>query len=261
MVNLPCLRFVQLLSLTVLSSGVASAQNLEAAKLNAFSHKDLQITVLKNPGSIIKTGFLGSTRVDDQLVIVRVQGKVVRTYVTSTARPGKTTPDGIYLAIDRCRPNHTSNIYGSEMDWALFLDQDIAIHSTTEDHYQELGRPASAGCMRLLRDDAKELFQFATGAASTPGLGTTQDYVSTNQIGINILPEDKVKAYWDSLSKDETKIISKMAVQNRKKIDTSVKTFYKHGDKADDVLEETFQTPQGRALSNPKAKPSSRFKH
>ena len=239
-------------TLFFMSVACASATTAYAANedLVQFSDKKFQVTVIKNPNDMLRTGFLGLNKTKDELVVVRLDGKIIKTYVTSSARAGKETPEKIFNRIDRANEDHTSNLYGSEMDWALFLDEDIAIHSTTEDHYKELGKPASAGCLRLLRKDAKELFQIVTGQIAAPGAPVT-NYMAKDQIGVNILESAKIKEYWKELPQTEKNLILKMAKESRKQVNKSVKTFKKNGDIADDAHEKTIQEPARKPAQVP----------
>ncbi len=217
-------------------------------KLAEFAKKDLQITVIKNPGNVLRAdrGWRGSVTVNDELVVVRSQGKIIRAYVTSTGREGKETPDGIFLGFDRCNANHCSDIYKTEMDWALFLDEDYALHSTTEDAYCFLGKPASAGCMRMLRSDARELFEMVTGKRETPGRGV-YNHQNNNAVGTRILPKDKTREFWSALSEEERKQIADLALKSRDRVNQAIVDFNRRGDIKDDEHEDTRQEPPVQA--------------
>ncbi|MEO5668934.1 MAG: L,D-transpeptidase [Bdellovibrionota bacterium] len=248
---------ISLLGLILFVSPGAKALTGDNEKLNEFSQKDLQITIIKNPESVLKTGFLGFNKTKDEVVIVRAKGKIIRTFVTSTAMAGKETPDGIYNTIVRADENHESDIYHSEMDWALFLDKDIALHSTTENHYEQLGRPASMGCIRLLREDARELFKIAKGQIITPEIGVQKDYVAGDDIGVNLLPKASVKSYWESLPRSEQDLIIKMAKADKKKVLAQDIDFKKNGDTISDEFENSKDSPSVHHRSVP----SQQFSH
>ncbi len=100
--------------------------------------------------------------ISQQEMVVAVDGKGVHRWPVSTARPGKRTPTGTYKP-QFLSPRHRSSLYnGAPMPWAIFFHGNYAIHGT--DQVKRLGRPASAGCVRLHPDHAKTLFQMVREA-------------------------------------------------------------------------------------------------
>lgn len=80
------------------------------------------------------------------------------TWPVSTARSGKVTPRGTFYGVQHFSPNHKSSLYNNApMPHSMFFNGDIAFHGTTAE--SELGRPASAGCVRLSRKNAKAFYQ------------------------------------------------------------------------------------------------------
>lgn len=221
-----------------------------------FNKKELQLTIIKNPGNNAlwaKTGWFGKfSSINDELVVVRANGKIVRTFITSTAatKLGKSTPDGYFLGAGTCQKDHTSSIYDSEMDWSMMFCGAVGIHSTTENHYCQLGREASMGCVRLLRSNARELFQVANGEA--PLEGKTENFVAKNQLGIHVISGNGAVDYWSALSQKEKEQVLAQAAKNRKEIDAEIKKFKKEGDVQDDVYEGSRENPGGG---------SSHFRH
>lgn len=99
-------------------------------------------------------------RVDktSQTMTVYVNGWKQHTWPVSTARRGKITPTGTYHGAQWLSKNHKSSRYNNApMPYAIFYDGHYAIHGT--DQVSRLGRPASAGCVRLHPDNAKILFE------------------------------------------------------------------------------------------------------
>jgi lipoprotein-anchoring transpeptidase ErfK/SrfK len=91
-----------------------------------------------------------------QTMTVEVDGEVVHTWRVSTARPGKVTPKGTFRP-QVLSPRHRSSLYdGAPMPYAVFFNGHIAVHGTTE--VRRLGRPASAGCVRLDTAHARTFF-------------------------------------------------------------------------------------------------------
>ncbi|MGK5088781.1 L,D-transpeptidase family protein [Bdellovibrionota bacterium FG-2] len=105
--------------------------------------------------------------VKKEFVIVTIDGQISNVYVVSTARAPKTTIEGTFpLKIEKRRgkdksfrpfPFHKSAKYeNSPMFWALNIHGPFFIHSTP--HYNELGRAASKGCVRLTFPTSMEIF-------------------------------------------------------------------------------------------------------
>lgn len=105
--------------------------------------------------------------ISEQKMTVIQGGKRVHTWPVSTARPGKITPRGTYQP-QFFSPNHKSSKYNNApMPWSVFYSGDYAIHGTTS--VNQLGAPASAGCVRLHPDNAKVLYSmiYVTGKNDT----------------------------------------------------------------------------------------------
>jgi lipoprotein-anchoring transpeptidase ErfK/SrfK len=84
------------------------------------------------------------------------RGRIVAQWPVSTARDGKETPTGIWTAKWLAR-DHRSSLYNdAPMPYSVFYDGDYAVHGTYET--DRLGRPASAGCVRLDTRHAAVLF-------------------------------------------------------------------------------------------------------
>jgi len=95
---------------------------------------------------------------------VLLDGRLDQVWPVSTARPGKVTPKGAWSPNFLSR-HHRSSLYGgAPMPFSIFFHGNFAIHGTTE--VGRLGRPASAGCVRLAPENAGVLF----GRAEMDGL-------------------------------------------------------------------------------------------
>ncbi|WP_245242968.1 L,D-transpeptidase [Pararhodobacter sp. SW119] len=91
-----------------------------------------------------------------QTMHVYEDGQLIHEWPVSTARRGKITPTGEWTAQWLSR-NHRSRRYdNAPMPFAIFYDGHYAIHGT--DQVGRLGRPASAGCVRLHPENARVLF-------------------------------------------------------------------------------------------------------
>jgi hypothetical protein len=108
-------------------------------------------------------------RVDlsEQSMRVYNNGRKLYLWPISSARAGKVTPVGTFQP-QFLSAKHKSSLYDdAPMPWSVFFHGNYAIHGTTE--VSKLGRPASAGCIRLHPDHAKILFTLVqkTGKAET----------------------------------------------------------------------------------------------
>lgn len=107
--------------------------------------------------------------ISEQKMTVIQGGQRVHEWPVSTARPGKITPRGTYQP-QWFSPRHRSSLYnGAPMPWSVFYSGDYAIHGT--DAVGHLGSPASAGCVRLHTDNAKQLY------AMIQAVGKTDTYI------------------------------------------------------------------------------------
>lgn len=94
--------------------------------------------------------------ISEQRMTVLKGGKRLYDWPVSTARSGKITPRGTYQP-QFFSPNHKSSRYNNApMPWSVFYSGHYAIHGTNA--ISRLGSPASAGCVRLHPDNAKELY-------------------------------------------------------------------------------------------------------
>ncbi len=90
---------------------------------------------------------------------VLLDGRLDAVWPVSTARRGKVTPLGSWSPNFLSR-HHRSSLYrGAPMPFSIFFHGNYAIHGTNE--IDKLGRPASAGCVRLAPENAEILFDRA----------------------------------------------------------------------------------------------------
>jgi endonuclease YncB( thermonuclease family) len=84
------------------------------------------------------------------------RGRIIGHWSVSTAREGKETPTGVWAAKWLARHHRSKRYNNAPMPYSVFYDGDYAVHGT----YQtaRLGRPASAGCVRLSPRHAAVLF-------------------------------------------------------------------------------------------------------
>ena len=91
-----------------------------------------------------------------QTMTVFYQGEVIGPWKVSTARPGKVTPSGSWTAKSLSRYHRSSRYDNAPMPYSIFYNGHFAIHGTNQ--VKKLGKPASAGCIRLHPDNAAMLF-------------------------------------------------------------------------------------------------------
>ncbi len=103
-------------------------------------------------------------RVDlsEQRMRVYQNGVLRYTWPVSTARRGKITPVGTWTAKWTSRHHRSSRYNGAPMPYSIFYSGNYAIHGTNQ--IKRLGRPASAGCIRLHPDNARVLYNMALRA-------------------------------------------------------------------------------------------------
>ena len=108
------------------------------------------------PQAALADRIVARVSISTQTMHVYRDGMLIHEWPVSTARPGKVTPVGEWTAQWLSR-NHRSRRYNNTpMPYAIFYSGHYAIHATFETH--RLGRPASAGCVRLHPDNARLLF-------------------------------------------------------------------------------------------------------
>ncbi len=109
-------------------------------------------------------------RVDksSQTMTVYHHGKLIGHWPVSTARAGKVTPSGTWTAKSMKRYHRSSRYNNAPMPYSIFYSGHFAIHGTNQ--VKKLGRPASAGCIRLHPANAAELFNLV----KSEGLGNMQ---------------------------------------------------------------------------------------
>ena len=94
--------------------------------------------------------------ISQQVMHVYVHGRLVHEWPVATARAGKITPTGDWRPQLLSRNHRSSRYNNAPMPYAIFYSGHYAIHGT--DQISRLGRPASAGCVRLHPDNARVLF-------------------------------------------------------------------------------------------------------
>jgi lipoprotein-anchoring transpeptidase ErfK/SrfK len=91
-----------------------------------------------------------------QVMTVTVDGVSTYRWTVSTARRGYITPKGTWRVQSMHKMHYSSLFNNAPMPFTIFYNGHYAIHGTTD--VRKLGRPASAGCVRLHPDNARVLF-------------------------------------------------------------------------------------------------------
>jgi lipoprotein-anchoring transpeptidase ErfK/SrfK len=99
--------------------------------------------------------------VSQQTLTLTVDGETLHVWPVSTARRGYITPKGTFKVQSMHKMVYSAFFNNAPMPHSIFYDGHYAIHGTTD--VKKLGRPASAGCIRLHPDNARFLFDLVKG--------------------------------------------------------------------------------------------------
>ena len=97
--------------------------------------------------------------ISQQKMRVYKNGRLIHVWPVSTARRGKVTPTGTWTAKWFSKNHRSSRYNNAPMPYSIFYSGNFAIHGTNQ--ISRLGRPASAGCIRLHPSNARLLFNMA----------------------------------------------------------------------------------------------------
>ena len=111
------------------------------------------------PATSQAASLVASVDISTQTMTVVHRGQVKYRWKVSTARRGKVTPAGSWTAKWLSRNHRSSRYNNAPMPWSIFYSGNYAIHGTNQTG--RLGRPASAGCIRLHPDNAAVLYRLA----------------------------------------------------------------------------------------------------
>lgn len=108
------------------------------------------------PQGALADRIVARVSISTQTMHVYQDGQLIHEWPVSTARAGKVTPTGEWTAQWLSRHHRSRRYNMTPMPFAIFYSGHYAIHATEETG--RLGRPASAGCVRLHPDNAAVLF-------------------------------------------------------------------------------------------------------
>ena len=126
------------------------------------------LVLLCPSGPAVAANLVARVILSEQTMHVFHGGKLLYEWPVSTARSGKITPTGEWTAQWLSRNHRSSRYNDAPMPFSIFYSGHYAVHGT--DQISMLGRPASAGCIRLHPDNARVLFEMAR----TEGLANTR---------------------------------------------------------------------------------------
>jgi len=116
----------------------------------------LAVVLSHLPGMALADRIVARVSIGTQTMHVYRDGQLLHEWPVSTARAGKITPTGSWSAQWLSRNHRSSRYNNAPMPFSIFYHGHYAIHGT--DQIGRLGRPASAGCVRLHPDNARVLF-------------------------------------------------------------------------------------------------------
>ena len=111
------------------------------------------------PAAAQAASLVASVDISTQTMTVIHNGKVKYRWPVSTARRGKVTPAGTWTAKWLSKNHRSSRYNNAPMPYAIFYSGNYAVHGTNQ--VNRLGRPASAGCVRLHTQNAAVLYRLA----------------------------------------------------------------------------------------------------
>lgn len=115
--------------------------------------------LLANSVSASAASIVAQVDISSQTMTVMHHGVVKYRWKVSTARAGKVTPRGSWTAKFLSKNHRSSRYNNAPMPYSIFYNGNYAVHGTNQ--VNRLGRPASAGCVRLDPKNAAVLFSLA----------------------------------------------------------------------------------------------------
>lgn len=132
----------------------------------SFSRENIVMRIIFAAILLFTGAFAGSAsaasleaRIDisEQTMRVYQHGFLRHTWKVSTARRGYSTPVGSWKPYRMHEMWHSRKYNMSPMPHSIFFKGGYAVHGTN--YINNLGRPASHGCIRLHPDHARQLFR------------------------------------------------------------------------------------------------------
>ncbi len=111
------------------------------------------------PSTASAASVVARVDISSQTMTVLHHGRVKYRWRVSTARRGKVTPTGSWTAKWLSKHHRSSRYNNAPMPYSIFYNGNFAVHGTNQ--VSRLGRPASAGCVRLDVKNAATLYSLA----------------------------------------------------------------------------------------------------
>lgn len=111
------------------------------------------------PAEAAAARLVATVNLSSQTMTVTHGGVVKYRWSVSTARHGKVTPTGSWSAKWTSRNHRSSRYHNAPMPYSVFYSGNYAVHGTYQSKL--LGRPASAGCIRLSVGNAATFYSLA----------------------------------------------------------------------------------------------------
>lgn len=122
----------------------------------------LAIAGIYTPAPAKAAPIVAQVDLSEQKMRVYHHGRLKYVWPVSTARRGKVTPTGTWKAKWLSKNHRSSRYNNAPMPYSIFYSGNYAIHGTNQ--INRLGRPASAGCIRLHPDNARILYNMTARA-------------------------------------------------------------------------------------------------
>lgn len=100
-----------------------------------------------------------------------------------------------WFAPTRTYEKYTSKLWEAPMNYSVFFYGGLAIHATVPDHYAELGRRASGGCIRLKEKNAKLVYDLVM----SEGKGNVPVFSQTGKIQKSLFGKISLDHGWNTL--------------------------------------------------------------
>ncbi|MFC5385496.1 L,D-transpeptidase [Aquamicrobium segne] len=124
-----------------------------------FSFGLVTLLLAGNPISASAATLIANVSLSTQTMTVHHRSNVIGRWKVSTARSGKVTPTGSWKAKWLSKNHKSSRYNNAPMPYSVFYNGNYAVHGTNQT--SKLGRPASAGCIRLHPKNAAIFFELA----------------------------------------------------------------------------------------------------